>query len=188
MAIKKNKIIFVAIVMMIVVMLAGNYCLVQHKNKRYTGNLRDYTYFVGNVRNEHYTEEFNQCEVIIWDSFEMLKINSMAQVEIKLRDVYWKQQNDFINISLHIRENMWGDMTYAISYESNPVFVKNKSEDKKRSVMEIKNKGYFSIGEENPDAEKFYSENKEAVSRLFEEAEIYFNISFDDIYCLCLHL
>ena len=114
----------------------------------------------------------------------MFKLNSQVQVEIEQKDVYWEQKDDYINISLNIRENMFGNRVCILSYESNPVFVRKKGENQRRSSMETKNSGKFFIGEENPDAQEFYSENIEAINGLFEKAKIYFNISFDDNHYL----
>ena len=177
---KKKLIIIYAILLV----FAGCYAFINYKNGRYTRNLSEYDYFVSTARNEHYKESCNRYEVIIWNLFKMFKFNSKAQVEIEKKDVYWEQKDDYINISLNIQEDLLGNREYILSYESNPVFVRKKGENNRKSSMETRNKGQYFIGKENPDEQQFYSENSEAINELFEKAKIYFDISIDDNHSL----
>ncbi len=173
---KKFKIPFfiISIILIIAIVSAGSF--LHLKNQRYTSGLNGYNYFVPTFKNKYYIELHNEISVKVYDLFKLFPLSLSAQTEITLHNVYWENADTYINISLNVQENINGGFKYYIHYEDNPYFV--KTSDGKSSSSYIKYNETFLLSDvvasENS---QFIEDNSDSVTALIKLADDYWNLN-----------
>jgi hypothetical protein len=176
---KKAVIISAAILTVLVLLLVYINYIFDMKNTRYTQKLRDYSYFIKTVRNEHYVEYDDKFKIQIWSLFSLWKPSKLISVSVSIADVYWEEKDEYINIDLNIEENLTGELRYSISYRSNPMIIRTYNADRvaKDETMSVKLQGNFDIDDNIlPEYEEFIRDNSEEIDKLFQRALFYWDI------------
>ena len=176
---KKVVIIFGIIVVIIVISFVSVNIYFNSRNARYTQKLKDYSYFVQTTRNEHYIEYDDKFKIQIYSLFDIWKLKKLISVEISIGDVYWEEQDEYINIYLDIHEKISGELIYYISYRSNPMIIRTQNSDGRyrEEVRSVNINGACSIDDEIPiEYEDFVRENSDEINKLFQRVSFYWNI------------
>lgn len=130
------------------------------RSQRYTRNLTNYEGFFPTAGRGYYTESAGGFMLTVYSIFTIR--NPQAQVNLKLYDVYWEEVNDYIDIELCVQEDLQGQYSYIITFDSKPVrgttLVDGNGESVTYHTQHMyKNKGQFTVDENmNPILENIW--------------------------------
>ncbi len=190
----KNK--AVQLVLAVLVLLVVYAVFLGFRNRRYTKNL-DYPLFYYNDGLNYYTERTDDMTVELVRLFDIF--HPTLGVQLTLNDVYWEEVDDYVYITLAVKESLTGKKVYSIAYQSKPV-IKDLpyretpgdiyGEGALSGVSASMYSGWFLIDEnmnslydtgiaedqENQEYKEFVRQNEEGLTELARRANEYWNL------------
>lgn len=109
----------VQFVLAVLVVLAVYTVFLGFRNRKYTKNLPDYPMFYYNDGLNYYTERTDEMTIELVRLFDIF--HPTLGVQLTLNDVYWEDVDDYVYITLAVKESLTGKTVYSIAYQSKPV-------------------------------------------------------------------
>ncbi len=165
------------------------------KNRRYTENLSDFPLIYVNDELNYYQEQSENIKIEIIRLYSLLCPESA--VRMTLQNVYWKEKDTYIDISLTVKETLLGEYAYGISYISEleqykfPINIGNEEiyysgkinlYDGWFEVDENMNSLYtmdFEDDSESEEYKNFLIQNRESLKYLVTKANDYWNLGLN---------
>lgn len=165
------------------------------RNRRYTKNLPDYPLFYYNDGDNYYTERKEKIIIELVRLFDIF--HPALGVQMTLKDVYWEEEDDYVDITLSVKESLAGEIFYTLGFSSKPekkafpgVTLADGEDD---FYVTFIHKGKFLIDEhmnslyntgfvedkENQEYKDFVYQNEEALTQLAEYANDYWNLGLE---------
>ena len=194
-ALLKNK--AVQFVLCILILLIVYAVFLGIRNRKYIKHLPDCPILYYNDGLDYYAERTDEMTIGLVQLFDIF--HPTLGVQMTLNHVYWEEVDDYVNITLAVKESLSGKFVYTIAYESKPVIMELPfrevpgdvyGEGALSAMSGSMHSGRFLIDEnmnslydtgipedkENQEYKDFVYQNEEGLTELVNRANEYWNL------------
>lgn len=154
------KIICVAAILCVICLLYFGF-----RNYKYIKVLKNHNYIKeiikqdSNIWEYEYVEPYGDFDIRVQHLFSFTSM--YCDVDVIMYKAYWESKDEYVDISLHIQENINGDISYTVHYQS----------DRKLEINENKYIGHIFV-DENMNILPEYA-NVEILNEFLDENAVY---------------